>query len=63
MDDCFLHYYAFALYFVAICMETIYIRMIKTTSNTRLDPTGNNAGLFLAQSGCPGGSCRALTPK
>jgi hypothetical protein len=30
------------------------------TSNTRLDPTGNNAGLILAQAACPGGSAMSL---
>jgi len=28
--------------------------------NTRLDPTGNNAGLVLAQADCPGGSAISL---
>jgi len=29
---------------------------LKKQLNNRLDPTGNNADLVLAQAGCPGGS-------
>lgn len=39
MDDGFLHHYAFARYFAALCMEIIFIRMIKqplTKKSTRL---------------------------